>query len=149
MAAGHSPGSYKDHKHPSKAPRSPSKVTSSSMSSETAQHQNPPTPPPVTFTSTAGTSSIGDNSTNGGSGTSSSNPMMNGDMVSSPPQVKGAQRRDSTQSDDGNIQLLFSPSIDGSARMASTGNDVRDRCRDLIAKALKKGFSDSKLEDRD
>ena len=27
-------------------------------------------------------------------------------------------------------------------RDETTGNDVRDRCRDLIAKALKKGFDD-------
>ena len=65
--------------------------------------------------------------------------MTNGDVASPP----GAQRRDSVQSDDGNIQLVFSSTIDGSARMASSGNDVRDRCRDLITKALKKGFTES------
>ena len=64
--------------------------------------------------------------------------MPNGQIAS----PSGSQRRDSTQSDDGNIQLLFAPNIDGSARAPSTGNDVRDRCRDLLAKALKKGFSD-------
>ena len=129
--AGHSPGSYKDHKHTPKAPKSPSKATT--PSSETGQHQNPPTPPPVTYTSNPSSSS------NNSSGTtsSSSSSLTNGEVVS----PQGAnQRRDSTQSDDGSVQLLFPPSIDGSARVASTGNDVRDRCRDLIAKALKKGF---------
>lgn len=133
--AGHSPG--KDHKHSVKAPRSPSKGT---PSSDTGQHQNPPTPPPVMYTSSPGPngSSTSSSSNNGGMGSSS--PMPNGQVSS--PQVQ--QRRDSTQSDDGNIQLLFSSNVDGSARAPSTGNDVRDRCRDLIAKALKKGFSDGK-----
>ena len=71
--------------------------------------------------------------------TSSSSAVTNGEAAS-PHEV--SQRRDSTQSDDGNIQLLFSPNIDGSARMASTGSDVRDRCRELIAKALQKGFTE-------
>ena len=79
--------------------------------------------------------------------------MTNGEVVS--PQGGGKLggggqqqlRRDSTQSDDGNIQLVFSSSVDGSARMASTGNDVRDRCRELLAKAMKKGFSDGEEED--
>ena len=130
FTAGHSPGSYKDHKH--KAPKSPPKTMT--PSSETAQHQNPPTPPPVTYTSNPSGSSD-----NAGGTTSSSSSLTNGE-VASPHGV--SQRRDSTQSDDGNIQLLFSPSIDGSARMASTGNDVRDRCRELIAKALQKGFTE-------
>ena len=39
--------------------------------------------------------------------------------------------------------LCFAPSIDGSARVSLTGSDVRDRCRDLIIKALKKGFNES------
>ena len=79
--------------------------------------------------------------------------MTNGEVVS--PQGGGKLggggqqqlRRDSTQSDDGNIQLVFSSSVDGSARMASTGNDVRDRCRELLAKAMKKGFSDGEEGD--
>ena len=75
-----------------------------------------------------------------GATTSSSSSSVTNGEVASPPGT--SQRRDSTQSDDGNIQLLFSPSIDGSARMASTGNDVRDRCRELIAKALQKGFTE-------
>ena len=133
--AGQSPGSglNKEHKH-----KSPSKSggASSSSSSETGQHQNPPTPPPVTYTSNPGRN--GSSNSNDSGGTSSSSPMPNGQMVS----PSGSQRRDSTQSDDGNIQLLFAPNIDGSARAPSTGNEVRDRCRDLLAKALKKGFSD-------
>lgn len=134
FTAGHSPGSYKDHKHTPKAPKSPPKATT--PSSETAQHQNPPTPPPVTYTSNPSSSGSGNDT---GGTTSSSSSVTNGE-VASPHGV--SQRRDSTQSDDGNIQLLFSPSIDGSARMALTGNDVRDRCRELIAKALQKGFTD-------
>ena len=139
--AGQSPGSgsNKDHKHSVKAPKSPPKA-------ETGQHHNPPTPPPVTYTSNPGpngsSSSSSSSNTDNGGGTNSSSPLPNGQVVS----PIGSQRRDSTQSDDGNIQLMFSPNIDGSARAASTGNDVRDRCQDLIAKALKKGFSDGEKE---
>ena len=43
-----------------------------------------------------------------------------------------------------NAVSFFSPTIDGSARTASTGNDVRDRCQELIMKALKKGFNDGR-----
>ena len=39
--------------------------------------------------------------------------------------------------------LCFAPTIDSSARVPSTGSDVRDRCRDFIIKALKKGFNES------
>ena len=140
--AGQSPGSglNKEHKHKSPSKSGGASSSSSSLSSETGQHQNPPTPPPVTYTSNPGHN--GSSNSNDSGGTSSSSPMPNGQMVS----PSGSQRRDSTQSDDGNIQLLFAPNIDGSARAPSTGNEVRDRCRDLLAKALKKGFSDGGCE---
>ena len=32
----------------------------------------------------------------------------------------------------------FCPSVDGNSRVPSTGDAVRDRCRELLAKALKK-----------
>lgn len=44
----------------------------------------------------------------------------------------------SSTSDD--FVLVFSGDISGMARESPTSNEVRDRCRDLIAKALKKGF---------
>ena len=47
-------------------------------------------------------------------------------------------RRLSSTSDD--IVLKFHQTVDGYSRVASTGSDVRDRCRDLIGKALRKGF---------
>lgn len=34
----------------------------------------------------------------------------------------------------------FSLAIDGSRRVPDTGNAVRDRCRDMIYKAMKKGM---------
>lgn len=40
------------------------------------------------------------------------------------------------------IVLNFPPSVDGYSRVSSTGMDVRDRCRDLIVKAMMKGFDD-------
>ena len=141
VTAGHSPGSglNKEKEHKRKSPsKSGGASSSSSSSSESGQHQNPPTPPPVTYTSNPGRN--GSSNANNSGGTSSSSPLPNGQMAS----PSGSQRRDSTQSDDGNIQLLFAPNIDGSARAPSTGSDVRDRCRDLLAKALKKGFSDGK-----
>ena len=46
----------------------------------------------------------------------------------------------SSTSDD--FVLMFSDDISGMRRDEPTGTDVRDRCRDLIAKALKKGFED-------
>ncbi len=94
----------------------------------------------MTYTSNPGRN--GSSNANNSGGASSSSPLPNGQMVS----PSGSQRRDSTQSDDGNVQLLFSPNIDGSARAPSTGSEVRDRCRDLLAKALKKGFSDGERE---
>ena len=43
------------------------------------------------------------------------------------------------------IVLNFPPNIDGSECMPSTGSDVRDRCRELLVKALKKGLDKSKM----
>lgn len=43
------------------------------------------------------------------------------------------------------VMLVFDPLVSGERRAASTGSDVRDRCRDLIVKALKKGFCDGKI----
>ena len=48
----------------------------------------------------------------------------------------------SSTSDD--FVLMFSGDISGISRTGSTGNEVRDRCRDLVAKALKKGFENGK-----
>ena len=51
---------------------------------------------------------------------------------------KKPERRLSSVSDE--IVLNFPPSIGGYSRVSSTGIDVRDRCRDLIVKAMMKGF---------
>ena len=51
---------------------------------------------------------------------------------------KKPERRLSSISDD--IVLNFPPSVSGYSRVASTGVDVRDRCRDLVVKAMMKGF---------
>lgn len=54
-------------------------------------------------------------------------------------------RRLSSTSDE--IILNFASSVDGFSRIQqSTGSDIRDRCRDLLAKALKKGSDESKQE---
>ncbi|XP_064382246.1 transcription elongation factor A protein 1-like [Halichondria panicea] len=69
-------------------------------------------------------------------------------MTSSQPKnsmANGALRRMSSTSDD--FVLMFSGDISGISRTGSTGNEVRDRCRDLVAKALKKGFENVSIED--
>ena len=49
-------------------------------------------------------------------------------------------RRLSSTSDD--IILNFAQSVDGYSRVPSSGSEVRDRCRDLLAKALQKGIDE-------
>lgn len=41
----------------------------------------------------------------------------------------------------------FPPTIDSSRREASTGDSVRDRCRDMVYNAMKKGIVDVSIED--
>ena len=36
--------------------------------------------------------------------------------------------------------IYFSPSISGDARLPPSGDAVRDRCRELLVKAMMKGF---------
>ena len=83
-------------------------------------------PPPVTYVQQQSDSSQGSGEGN----------QINGDIP---------MRRLSSTSDE--IILNFPSSVDGFSRTASTGSDVRDRCRDLLAKALKKGSDESKWKE--
>lgn len=84
-----------------------------------------------------------------------------GKSSSPPPVTYSRQKSDSSQSDSNGSQknggdvptrrlsstsdeiiLNFSSSVDGYSRVSSTGSDVRDRCRDLLAKALRKGLEE-------
>ncbi len=65
-------------------------------------------------------------------------PMTSSQESKSSSIANGGIRRMSSASDD--FVLVFSEDISGMARDSPTGNVVRDRCRDLIAKAFKKGF---------
>lgn len=51
------------------------------------------------------------------------------------------QRSLSTASNDSEVPE-FSPSIKGESRVPSTGDPTRDKCRELIIKALEKGYKD-------
>ena len=103
-------------------------------SSQTTPTPNTKTsPPPVTYTPQNSTSSINSN-------TSITSPTTsNGETpLEMPPSVPGPSRSDSVSSDSGIV--YFSPSVAGDARNPATGDAVRDRCRELVAKAMMKGF---------
>ena len=51
-----------------------------------------------------------------------------------------------TASSDG-VVLVFDPSMSGECRAPSTGSDIRDRCREFVIKALKKGFTEGEKFD--
>lgn len=53
---------------------------------------------------------------------------------------KPERRLSSVSSISDEIMLNFPPSVDGYSRVSSTGIEVRDRCRDLVVKAMMKGF---------
>ena len=72
-------------------------------------------------------------------------PMTSSQESKNSSTTNGAVRRMSSTSDD--FVLVFSGDISGMAREAPTGNEVRDRCRDLITKALKKGFENRECDD--
>ena len=80
------------------------------------------TPPPVTYTEQMSCSSH--NSTD-----------------SSEKNGLPSRRLSSTSSE---IVLNFSSTVDGYSRVSSTGSEVRDRCRDLLFKALMKGLDEGK-----
>lgn len=84
----------------------------------------PSSPPPVTYSQQQSDSSYQGESTEGS--------QKNGGDV--------PVRRLSSTSDE--ILLNFPSSVDGYSRVGSSGSDVRDRCRDLLAKALKKGLDE-------
>ena len=89
---------------------------------------NPPTPPPVVYspsTDVAKNSNI-----------TSPQLLPNGESSQS------SQESSSSQMSSLDTVLCFASTIDGNARVPSTGSDVRDRCRDLLIKALKKGFNE-------
>ena len=47
----------------------------------------------------------------------------------------------STRSDSVSSEIVyFAPTIGGDSRVPATGDGVRDRCRDLLSKAMMKGF---------
>ena len=68
--------------------------------------------------------------------TATANGETPGEMITSP--TAGPSRSDSVSSDTGIV--YFAPNIVGESRVPATGDAVRDRCRELIAKAMMKGF---------
>jgi len=83
------------------------------------------TPPPVAYSS------------------QSSNSSDNGNGIEQNGNKKKPERRLSSVSEE--IILNFPPSVDSYSRVAATGVEIRDRCRDLLVKALMKGFSNSEI----
>ena len=96
-------------------------------------------PPPVTYTPSTNTDSHSTTNSNTNAITSSasaSNGETSMETITSP--IPGPSRSDSVSSDSGVV--YFDPSIPGEARVPPTGDTVRDRCRELLAKAMLKGF---------
>ena len=58
------------------------------------------------------------------------------EAITSP--IAGPSRSDSVSSDSGVV--YFDSGIPGESRIPATGDAVRDRCRELLAKAMMKGF---------
>jgi len=102
------------------------------------QPSNPPTPPPVAY------SPLTPTDVTKNSNIASPKLLPNGEISSESSQESTSSSSLQTVS---TAVSFFSPTIDGSARTASTGNDVRDRCRELVMKALKKGFNDVSIEE--
>ncbi len=118
-AAGQSPAPPK----PVRTPESVKKETMDTTKSE--RPVNHSTPPPVAYNPSV-----------------SEQPMTSSQQSKNSSMANGALRRMSSTSDD--FVLVFSGDISGISRTGSTGNEVRDRCRDLVAKALKKGFENGR-----
>lgn len=97
-----------------------------SATTPVASSGKPSSPPPVTYSQQSSDSSSHGDDTNG-------NQQNGGDIPI---------RRLSSTSDE--LILNFPSTVDSYSRVASSGSDVRDRCRDLLAKALKKGLEDGK-----
>ena len=108
--------------------RSNSPKSGSSATTPVASSGKPCSPPPVTYSQQSSDSSSHGDSTNGS--------QQNGGDV--------PIRRLSSTSDE--IILNFPSTVDGYSRVASSGSDVRDRCRDLLAKALQKGLEGGKSD---
>ena len=102
---------------------SPKSDTGASATAMPMSHST--TPPPVAYSSQSSNSSHG----------SGDGCEQNG--------KKKPERRLSSISDE--LVLNFPPSVDSYSRVASTGVDIRDRCRELLVKALMKGFDNGKL----
>jgi hypothetical protein len=112
----------KASKSGSNSPKSGSSTASAVVSSGKTV-----SPPPVTYTQQNSDSSSHGDSTDG-------NHKNGGDIPI---------RRLSSTSDE--MVLNFPSSVDSYSRVASSGSDVRDRCRDLLAKALKKGIEEGRV----
>lgn len=105
---------------------------------------NPPTPPPVTYSPPA--SSTDSNYSTSSKFSSTSSQIPNGEVPSNEVSSQSSEQSQSSQPIGSplspGVMLFFPPSLDGNCRVPPTGSDIRDRCRDLIIKALKKGFTD-------
>lgn len=71
-----------------------------------------------------------------------SSPMSNGLSCDLTGSGGGLQRSMSTTSNDSEVPE-FASSIKGESRVTSTGDPSRDKCRELLTKALQKGYKDS------
>jgi transcription elongation factor S-II len=132
---------------PGKEGKSGSPSLGNKQNDHTPSPQATPTPsktspPPATYTPSTNTDnhstkpSTNSNSTPITSSASASNGETPMETITSP--VPGPSRSDSVSSDSGVV--YFDPSIPGEARVPPTGDPVRDRCRELLAKAMMKGF---------
>ena len=110
---------------PKSTPLPPSSLTATPITAPSGLG-NPPegSPPPVVY-SKQGSNSSSHSSSEGGVAEKNGNGEV-------------PLRRLSSTSDE--IILNFPLTVDSYSRASSTGSDVRDRCRDLLAKALMKGF---------
>ena len=104
-------------------------------------------PPPVSYTPKNGNAAAAEPINSNAAAVTSSATPTNGEipteMITSP--IPGPSRSDSVSSDCGVV--YFDPGIPGESRIPATGNAVRDRCRELLSKAMMKGFDKGRNKD--
>lgn len=109
--------------------------TSQSSPPSSSPVSQPSAPPPVTYEpSPPETSSKNSTSSNYSAVTSPKTPNGENpsDLLTSP--IAGSSGSTA------NFGIYFSPSISGDARLPPAGDAVRDRCRELLVKAMMKGY---------
>jgi transcription elongation factor S-II len=133
---------------PSKDEKASSSSPGNAQSDYTSSQQATPTfktsPPPVAYSPSKNSApSINSNSSITSSASTAANGETPGETMMSP--IAGPSRSDSVSSDCGVV--FFAPNIVGESRVMATGDGVRDRCRELLAKAMMKGFEKVTIEE--